>query len=218
MKQLIKTLLNLAGYELIKKYPYNPQSARPLTKEHFFELYFSLVENPFFVQIGANDGITGDPIYQFVIKHKLKGICVEPQIEAFKKLQETYRNYPVNCINALIGDKPFYIVKGKSAWASFDKQRLQTRGEIEEIHPPKLSFKELVKDLEKIDFLQIDAEGYDYEILKELDFKRFKPQIINLESHYFDDRTRKECEALLLQNGYRFFMDKSDTCGYRIKK
>lgn len=216
MKTLIKNLIAKTGYTIVKKHPFNPQEALPLTKEYFLDLYFSLVKDPFFVQIGAYDGYTADPIHNFVTKYRLKGICVEPQPDAFRKLQETYRKYPnVKCVNALIGDKPFYAVKD-SGIATFNKKRLEAKGlEIEEIHPPITSLNRLLQDVEKVDFLQIDTEGYDYEILKMVDFNKFNPRIINLESHYFNDETRLKCEKLLTDNDYRFFRDKSDTCAYK---
>ena len=234
----MKRTVELTGYTLVKKRPSTPQNSLPLTKRHFLDLYFSLVKNPFFVQIGANDGYTGDPIYPFVTKYHLRGICVEPQPDVFKKLQETYRKYPnVKCVNALIGEKlaPFYVVKKEvktennwiflSGAASFNKETIKgslkrhIRGDpenyIQEVNLPIISFEELVKDIKKIDLLQIDAEGYDYEILKMMNFKKFSPQIINLESRHFSDKTREECERLLTNNGYQFFRDKSDTCAYK---
>lgn len=39
------------------------------------------------------------------------------------------------------------------------------------------------KDRE-IDFLSVDAEGYDIEVLKSLDFEKYKPKLIAVESHH----------------------------------
>ena len=81
-----------------------------------------------------------------------------------------------------------------------------------------MSFQDLVnkEKIEKIDFLQIDAEGYDFEILKTVNLDKFKPKIINLESTHFSDKTRELYENLLGENGYKFFRDKVDTCAYKI--
>jgi hypothetical protein len=40
----------------------------------------------YFVQIGAFDGISGDPLYPFVKQGFLKGCLVEPQAYAFERL------------------------------------------------------------------------------------------------------------------------------------
>src|SRR3954468_10330611 len=47
-----------------------------------------------FLQIGANDGVTGDPIRAFVTRYGWHGVCLEPQPEAFARLQATYRDQP----------------------------------------------------------------------------------------------------------------------------
>ena len=36
---------------------------------------------------------------------------------------------------------------------------------------------------QKIDFLTIDAEGHDFEVLESLDFERYQPQLIAVETH-----------------------------------
>ncbi|MDP2593823.1 MAG: FkbM family methyltransferase [bacterium] len=81
-----------------------------------------------------------------------------------------------------------------------------------------MDFSQLVRecDIEKIDLLQLDCEGYDYEVLKMVDFDRFSPSLINYESTHFSDQTRKECEDTLVSKGYRLFRYGSDTCAYKI--
>lgn len=42
------------------------------------------------LQVGGNDGISGDPVYESIIKHKINSIILEPEATAFSALQETY--------------------------------------------------------------------------------------------------------------------------------
>jgi hypothetical protein len=44
----------------------------------------------FFVQIGANNGVTDDPIRQFLIKYHWHGVLVEPQPRVFQQLLKNY--------------------------------------------------------------------------------------------------------------------------------
>jgi FkbM family methyltransferase len=44
----------------------------------------------FFAQIGANDGLTDDPIRQFVTKYHWRGVLVEPQPQVFQHLLKNY--------------------------------------------------------------------------------------------------------------------------------
>src|SRR5271155_2568223 len=44
----------------------------------------------FFLQIGAHDGVSYDPIHNYIAKHHWKGLLVEPQPAVFQKLKENY--------------------------------------------------------------------------------------------------------------------------------
>jgi hypothetical protein len=45
---------------------------------------------PFFLEVGACDGVSHDPIYPLIEKHCLRGILVEPQLELFKAPKTNY--------------------------------------------------------------------------------------------------------------------------------
>lgn len=48
----------------------------------------------FFVNIGANDGISNNPIYPFLRDHGWGGIAVEPLEPLFAELERNYRGFP----------------------------------------------------------------------------------------------------------------------------
>lgn len=202
-------------------------------------------KNFFFIQVGANDGVNNDPIHEYVIKYGLRGIAVEPQPDVFPLLRRTYSAYPnVTCVNAAIagmsGTKAFYSVKESykteknfslvTGLATFNKDVLRRtikrkipydadpEDYIEETYVKTISFDELLHEhgVERISLVQIDCEGYDYEIVKMIDFKKFSPDIINLESVHLSERDRKECEEIFERNGYRWFRHGIDTCAYKI--
>src|SRR4030095_14810338 len=50
-----------------------------------------------FIQVGANDGITGDNIFWFIKYHQWSGILIEPVGYLFEKLKMTYKH----CSNQL---------------------------------------------------------------------------------------------------------------------
>lgn len=56
----------------------------------------------------------------------------------------------------------------------------------------------------EIDFLQIDAEGYDYEILKTIDFESSKPKAINYERVLLGE-SEAECREMLQSHGYMLY-------------
>ena len=54
----------------------------------------------------------------------------------------------------------------------------------------------------RFDYLSIDTEGSEFEILKTLNFKKFYPKIITVE-HNFDKKNRKKIFNLLKKNNYK---------------
>ena len=56
----------------------------------------------------------------------------------------------------------------------------------------------------QIDVLTVDAEGYDYEVLRSLDFGRYAPRLVAVETHHstFDGVKNDELCQLLTGQGY----------------
>lgn len=214
---------------------------KPISRDDFFNLYFATAADPFFVQIGANDGVTYDPLHRYVTQYNLAGIALEPAPSVFASLTRTYADYPrVRCVNAAIGRQrgraTLYTVKDEhltsedarrafAGGASFIRDiRVKTlagklpgnvdpEGYIEPIPVEVMTFDDLA--LARVDFLQIDAEGYDYEILKTVDLRRYRPAVINFESHFLSRSDAADCRAMLRAHGYEFFDSGSDTTAYR---
>jgi hypothetical protein len=69
--------------------------------------YYSInnVPRTYFIQIGAYDGISNDPIYHCIKNFNWHGVIVEPISEHFDKLRTTYSNETENLvlINTAIG-------------------------------------------------------------------------------------------------------------------
>lgn len=55
---------------------------------------------------------------------------------------------------------------------------------------------------QRIDFLTVDAEGHDYEILSSLDFDRYSPRLIAVETH------KERLEAVEKEQLFEFLRDK----------
>ncbi len=192
-----------------------------------------------FIQIGANDGISFDFLYDFVIKRKTEGIAIEPVLEYYTDLVENYKNYPeiikVNKAVHPIEKKAFIYKINPTAkhkypdWvkgiASFDpehhkKTNIATNDIIaEEVLADTLM--NIVQDnygQNYVDYLQIDTEGFDYEVLKMIDFSFFKPLIIKYESINLKEEVKKDSILLLLNQGYYVFNELGDTIAVNLKK
>lgn len=72
--------------------------------------------------------------------------------------------------------------------------------EIQAISPASLLKK---YEIGRIDWLQIDTEGFDFEIIKMFDIGRTKPTVIVFEHKKFSEEERKNCFDYLHSHGYQ---------------
>ena len=63
---------------------------------------------------------------------------------------------------------------------------------------------------ESVDIIQIDAEGYDYEIVKSIDFDKLRPDIVCFEFLTLSESDRAECLRFMVKNGYRWAREGRD--------
>lgn len=59
------------------------------------------------------------------------------------------------------------------------------------------------EEINQIDLLQIDTEGFDYQIIKSIDFDKCDIQKIAFERHLLSEEDQIECKSLLEKNGYQ---------------
>lgn len=71
-------------------------------------------------------------------------------------------------------------------------------------------------DIRHFDVLCIDTEGYDFEILKLVDFDRFHPEVILFESKNLSDGDYAQAKELLAGRGYLLYWNRGDTLATRI--
>jgi FkbM family methyltransferase len=184
-----------------------------------------LKDKPFnVVQIGANDGNRYDPYSPLIRKYGLHGVLVEPIPEVYAKLVINYQDQPqINFENSAIGpnsgEMNLYMLcdkygetDGLSVFASFSeeevqKYRKQTNQALKvmSISVPVLTFETLRKKyaLETVSLLAIDTEGFDYQILRSIDFRKIRPKIIEYEHSHLSVLDERECQRLLTSNGYQ---------------
>ena len=157
----------------------------------------------FVVQIGSNDGKTGDPLYPLLKKHdQWKGLFVEPVPSSFAKLKLNYPDasrFTLENVAINHGEQmTFYyvdpIAKEKIPklpfWydqlGSFNREHITQH--LDGILTPFIRSKEITglslaalfarNRVENIDILHIDTEGYDWQILQQLDLAQYQPRFI----------------------------------------
>jgi FkbM family methyltransferase len=67
----------------------------------------------------------------------------------------------------------------------------------------------------RFDLLQIDTEGFDYEVIKMANLRKFRPTLINYEHEHLSEGDQLDCWRELRTLGYRLFTHGGDTCAYQ---
>ena len=245
LRALVKTSLEGRGYRIGRRPPLasEPDYALELDFDYVLAHYLErrMDARPFFfVQIGAFDGTTYDPLHEHVRKGLWHGILVEPQPRYFGRLVQSYnRRDELSFVNAAIdrdrGSRVLFCVENARGepidrlahLASFSRERLvewqrsdgrryaQSGIRIGGTSVRCLTFDDLLADVDHIDLLHIDAEGYDFELLKLFDFNRFAPEIVRFEHAALSRDEWDEAVRLLARNGYRTIREEHDTTAYR---
>ena len=135
----------------------------------------------FFLDIGANDGITLSNTYALQLQ-EWKGVLIEPSEEAFNRIKASSG---VQKFNVAIGTEDGHCTfheMGNHLNAG-DVSLLSTIKKTELKRWPGVEFKERMTEVwtyktllkhssfKFFDFISIDAEGVDYEILEQIDLK-----------------------------------------------
>jgi len=173
-----------------------------------------------FIQVGAFDGVQGDPIRKYIVEYNWSGILIEPQKKYFNRLVKNYAGHSGLVFeNVLIHPKKkeltLHIVrKDPSCSSTNEKNRNVWRWKKKGIKRVACKATRLDKLLEKhhvphVDLLQIDTEGDDWNVICSLNFKRYTPRIVHYEQKHLGDR-KKDCADFLTRMGYDIIEDDSD--------
>ena len=180
-----------------------------------------------FLQVGAFDGRTDDPIRPLVQEFGIRGIVVEPQVQMLETLRANYAEYPqVVVVNAAIADaegtRDFYSTRdGPSRKASFLRSNLLKHGvRADDIvaQPVRCTtIANLMREqkFERCDLIQIDAEGYDAEIVRTIDLQTVQPSIVRFEHVHLSNKDCDACIELLASHGFRFIGQRRDIIALR---
>lgn len=189
-----------------------------------------------FVQIGASDGFTNDPIYPLLSMYgnKLEGVCVEPLPDIFEKLQAHYKNYlNIHLENAVINDQQNNLAlyrpidKTNSDFSQKSSLRKDivikhvfSESQIQTIQVKGLSFLKLIEKYhpsKSLDLLLVDTEGSDAEIVKSAFESQCYPKIIYYEHIHLEKQERENIRKLLFDNNYSFTETPKDTLALKAK-
>ncbi len=168
--------------------------------------FFDNQTTGFFIDVGA-----GDPVIDSVTLHfslsGWTGINVEPLPDAYQQLlrarpKDINLNVALSSRSATLEFAVNHNAPGLSTTTADLIQEYERQGHhLERIRVPACTLADVVREhcpARKVDFLKLDAEGHEAEIIRGADLSAWRPRVIVIEAGY-----RPEAwDAMVLQAGY----------------
>jgi FkbM family methyltransferase len=200
----LNTSYSQAGEDAIIRYLFNDYGLKKIS----------------YLDLGTNKPNFGNNTYWFYTRN-CRGVCVEANPELFKQIKTIRRKDIVLNLGISTNKQdsaPFYIFN-ETAISTFDKNESEKR-----INSGKYKLNKIVdvklKSINTLisenftyypDFLSIDIEGLDYNVLDSLNVEKFPIPVICVETClYSEDHIRPKNEYivnLMKQKGYEIYAD-----------
>lgn len=180
-------------------------------EDEYISKFFSPTHVGSCIEVGAYNGVDMSNTYYFE-KKGWNTLCIEPNPEPFKICQSCRKN----CYNCCIGEsdngeQDFTVYKftdnSTSAISSLVPDcRLVSKlsyliKKIEKVKVPVRSLTSLLDELnfpKEIDFVSIDTENTELDVLKGIDFDKYKIKMFIVENNYDEPF----CQNYLITKGY----------------
>ena len=180
------------------------------------ERFLSHVRCGFFVELGALDGLRHSNTKSFE-EMGWNGICIEPHPQPYSELR---RNRTCTCVQAVICSDPSSV----GAFLAIDPQgpvgliglvekydprhsvRIQQECLVAGVSAVEVTLEgKMLRDVfaehevTHVDFLSLDVEGSELDVLRSVDFSVTKFGVLVVENNYLEP----DCEEFLFGKGYR---------------
>ena len=168
-----------------------------LGQDHWVLEKLNLKRNGFYVDIGASNGITNSNSYLLQQEYQWSGILAEPRQSAYSGLISRQSLYDGKCIvfyGAVVGNRhecsqvefneyqmpELSTVRGYEGGDKLAGARTQPHTYL----VPCATLDQVLKECyapHEIDYLSLDTEGSEYDILSALDFRQWDIKLITVE-------------------------------------
>ena len=230
MKQAIRAILSKFGYriEFIRHTPRQLLDLASVRNLEFDDVVCRHIQergaNCTFLQIGAYDGVSTDPLRRYIERFGWHGVMLEPQPGPAGQLRNLYpegsgivileaaldREARVRTLYTIESDA---VPKWVGGMASFERDHILKHAHlvpgiaemVREIEVPCVTLDFVLEHLEsdRLDILQIDAEGADGYLLSLFPFERVRPAIVHWEIKNMTRPAQEAALDLLRRHGYR---------------
>ena len=219
-KILIRFKLFYFFYKILKIFKNSKKKTHlgEFGEDVFVRRFFRKTSKGFYVDVGAYHPIKGSLTYD-LYKNNWTGINLDLSkisIDLFKISRPKdinlraavtdfdgktffYENSPINQQNSLIGNSNAKKIE-------IDCYKLNT---ILENHK-----------IQKVDYLNVDAEGNDFKVISTFDFKKYKPSLVSIEynDYNFENLMDSDLNILMEKNDFKIVSKFGVTCFYAHKE
>ena len=191
-------------------------SMAPKSKAQLFQDLWALwicgrKHGGYFVEFGAANGVELSNTYLLEKEMGWSGILAEPNPHFAKSLERNRRCIVSDrCVYSASGETLEFLAAQKGEFSRIasiapgDSHEERRRSDAETITVQTISLNDLLTEHgapAEIDYLSLDTEGSEFEILKAFDFERWRVKAITVEHNYMP--IRQHLHDLLSGKGFR---------------
>ena len=186
-------------------------SKSQINQDMFVLSQLNMKKNGYFVEIGATNGVYLSNTFMLEKIFNWDGLLVEPAKTWHRELKEMRkcsidlrcvldnRSSPVTFTE--VNDSEYSTIEAFKSSDSHEnkRQKINSKYTVETV-----SLTQLLVDHnspEKIDYISIDTEGSEYEILKSFDFSKYSIECITIEHN--NTKNKELIDNIILSNGFK---------------
>jgi len=206
---IVGLLLELPGRHKEQLLKYFRSARGQLGQDLFALSELEFKRDGFFVEFGATDGFHSSNTYLLEKEFGWRGIVAEPARGWHKDLRRNRNCFiETDCVLSKSNVELTFIEATNGEFSTIDVYKSSdihslARRNGNQYKVNTISLSDLLEKYNaprEIDFLSIDTEGSEFDILKDFDFNQYKFGVITCE-HNFTPR-REQVFSLLTKNGY----------------
>ena len=176
-----------------KSYSLNDNLGKPIDIK--LDELFKNKKNGFYIELGAFDGLSQSNSAFFEFNRNWTGMLIEPSVKSYELCKLNRPNsYVVNkcCVSNNYNDSTIKGDFNGCTMSSVDGKRMNNTEDSKLIEVPATTLEKILdiyftsNEYKHIDFLSLDTEGYEYEILKGLNFNKYSPSYLLIEIYKKD--------------------------------
>lgn len=228
LKKLSSTLIfmrHLTGGGLEKMIDHVENSKSQVNQDVFVLNTLDYKKGGFFVEFGAADGLSDSNTFLLEKKFNWEGILAEPARQWHEALNDNRRcNISTKCVWKISGEKLLFNEIVETGFSTIDvfsseDHHFDARKNGCKYYVESISLHDLLESFnapKEIDYLSIDTEGSEFDILSRFDFSKWNIKIITVEHNF--TKSRNALFKLLNANGYeRVLMHFSEFDDWYVK-